>query len=378
LSKRFEQLDSIRGVASFTVFMNHIYLVFPFVPLLFWDSPLRVIVNGQGAVMIFFVLSGFVLTLPFLSNNQQNYFSFLLKRIFRIYLPYLIAICLSMILVYFFSSNHIKGLNGWFDTFWQSSPNKSLVIEHLTLISNIHTDAFNTVIWSLINEMRISIIFPFLILIINRIKPIHSLILALLLSAIAGLNDIFHFQISNGFHTSYFDTIHYTSLFIVGILLAKHKDYVCNFYLRLSKTAKILTFIFIIFDYAYASTIDYFVKLPYITIIGDFGLALASSYFIVLSFCSTKVYKILMSKPLVYLGKISYSFYLYHFVVLMSAIHIFYEKINLFEIYLIALITSIIISHLAWIFVEVPSQKLGKKITNYLSSNRLEKKGKAA
>jgi peptidoglycan/LPS O-acetylase OafA/YrhL len=62
MATRFDELDSLRGLAACTVVLTH-----------FWDgmdaniylatfhSPLRILVAGHNAVTLFFVLSGFVL-----------------------------------------------------------------------------------------------------------------------------------------------------------------------------------------------------------------------------------------------------------------------------------------------------------------------------
>ena len=44
---------------------------------------------GPEAVILFFVLSGFVLSLPAVNGRPQTYPTFITRRIFRIYVPYL-------------------------------------------------------------------------------------------------------------------------------------------------------------------------------------------------------------------------------------------------------------------------------------------------
>lgn len=54
--------------------------------------------NGHSAVILFFVLSGFVLSLPFFKGEYKfDYSRYLVKRICRIYIPYLIIIMLAII-----------------------------------------------------------------------------------------------------------------------------------------------------------------------------------------------------------------------------------------------------------------------------------------
>ena len=51
---------------------------------------------GAEAVILFFVLSGFVLSLPAVDGRPQSYFTFVTRRIFRIYVPYLAALAVSV------------------------------------------------------------------------------------------------------------------------------------------------------------------------------------------------------------------------------------------------------------------------------------------
>ena len=101
MRNRYEELDSLRGLAAISVFFGHILLVFNAIPitnLLFEYGPLRAAVAGSEAVTLFFVLSGFVLSLPFYNNGTFNYGKYVVKRIFRIYIPYLIAILFLILL----------------------------------------------------------------------------------------------------------------------------------------------------------------------------------------------------------------------------------------------------------------------------------------
>lgn len=67
MNERIKQLDSLRGLAALTVLLSHIYLI-PgiLLPALIQNigilSP-RALVNGSAAVIFFFVLSDFVLSL---------------------------------------------------------------------------------------------------------------------------------------------------------------------------------------------------------------------------------------------------------------------------------------------------------------------------
>ena len=60
-----------------------------------YATPLRLLVSGPAAVLLFFVLSGFVLTLSLKSEKRPNYPAFAVSRFARIWLPFAVAILAS-------------------------------------------------------------------------------------------------------------------------------------------------------------------------------------------------------------------------------------------------------------------------------------------
>lgn len=68
-SMRFHELDGLRGLAALTVFASHLVGSFNFHSNSFAiinNSPLHIFWHGEGAVHLFFILSGFVLTLIYI------------------------------------------------------------------------------------------------------------------------------------------------------------------------------------------------------------------------------------------------------------------------------------------------------------------------
>jgi peptidoglycan/LPS O-acetylase OafA/YrhL len=106
---RLQHLDGIRGIAAFAVFVCHFIQVFvPHVYYLdaaqghgLWEdefatSPFNIIVNGNFAVCLFFVLSGFVLSHRFLDTGDLDGLRRLaIKRYLRLALPVLAAVLLA-------------------------------------------------------------------------------------------------------------------------------------------------------------------------------------------------------------------------------------------------------------------------------------------
>lgn len=90
----------------------------PFVYLL-TQTPMRIVWAGGGAVELFFVLSGFVLSLPWLRGRRPSYGEFVVRRVCRIYLPYIVAIAVTMILCHILMPMRLAGqlpnTSEWFE-----------------------------------------------------------------------------------------------------------------------------------------------------------------------------------------------------------------------------------------------------------------------
>ena len=109
--QRISYLDGLRGIAAFIVVISH--FVYAFYPALetgasseirttsqieLWivSSPLNIFYSGNLAVCIFFVLSGFVLTYGFFkTQNFELIVSIAIRRYFRLQIPILFTILLT-------------------------------------------------------------------------------------------------------------------------------------------------------------------------------------------------------------------------------------------------------------------------------------------
>ncbi|MFT4412574.1 acyltransferase family protein [Fredinandcohnia humi] len=374
MNRRIEQLDSIRGLAALAVVLSHIPYMALSLPFIVYKLLIILrINNGHSSVMLFFVLSGFVLALPFLKEQENNYLPYIIKRFFRIYVPYIFAITLAIILSQIFLKENIVSLGDW-DMLWSIPVSLKLIFEHIFFIGNIHSNSFNGPIWSLIHELRISLVFPFIVFLIKRVNWKITIIISLVLSCISGLNNIFNFQESNGYNITYFHTIHFVSLFILGALLAKHKNEVITVYKKLHRIYKWLLLFTSLFIYQFSEFIVYFLhgftNIDFISthfwIIVEYGVALGSVGLIVSALGSYRLERILLFRPILFLGKISYSLYLYHLPIILGCFYLLHYILPLWLISIIGIFLSVCIASVAWKLVEQPSINIGKLLAKKL------------
>lgn len=100
------------------------------------------------------------------------------------------------------------------------------------------------------------------------------------------------------------------------------------------------------------------------TLIIDFAIAFSVIILFSLVLGSLKLLAIMSKKTLVNLGKISYSLYLVHIIVLLAAMHLFHPYLPNLMILPLILIFSILVAILFYFTVEKPSSKLGKDLPN--------------
>ncbi|MDW3037677.1 acyltransferase [Bacillus pacificus] len=377
---RYEELDSIRGISSLVVMIGHHLMIFsvfqnysyednkPFVMYLLKETPARLIFSsGNESVIIFFVLSGFVLYRS-IQNNYDSYGSFLLKRICRIYIPYIVAILIAILCQTTMSEYGISHLSEWFNRSWTIESSLSLIVQHILLVGKYNTDAYNGVIWSLVHEMRISIIFPLVLMVCLR-KTLRDSLLILFSFSICsvGILLLFHSSLTL---TSYALTLHYTVLFLLGALVAKYKNNVIVFYSNRTKNEKIAWFLLAILLYMYEGLIGE-IKVLNNFILRDYVVAISACLFVILSLSVSTLSSLLRNKYLLYLGKISYSLYLYHIISLFSLIYMLHEILPLPIILIFSLVFSFILAILSYISVEKFAFRVGKYVTK--QANRKKK-----
>lgn len=156
---RFASLDGLRGLAALTVTVHHALLT---------DDSERLAWTGAAAVFVFFVLSGFVLSLPFLRETPTLWRSYYPARLVRLYVPVWGAVALSTILIIAVPRDHPAGQAPWVADH-DVSLNMGTVLGDLTLIS----PTWNTnPLWSLQFEVAFSLLLPLYLVGASRVRSL--------------------------------------------------------------------------------------------------------------------------------------------------------------------------------------------------------------
>jgi peptidoglycan/LPS O-acetylase OafA/YrhL len=366
--RRFYELDSLRGVAALTVVLHHFSRICPeSITHVLIRTPLRLLVAGHQAVILFFLLSGFVLTLPYKKKSSLSYGSFLLKRICRIYLPYLGALALSVLCDLSFPAHHPYD-NYWINFTWSQPVTGRLVLQHVLFLGNYNWFQLNTAFWSLVYEMRISLVFPFIAVAVLRLRSIWLIVCAVVLSiacypAALLSSDVLHLSSLNAaINTT--RTLHYAAFFIIGSLLAKHLHSINLWYTRLRPVHAALLALVALALYGFSDASSLVQRFSVPLDLFDWPVAAGAVMLIILAMNSRPFHQFLTSRTVHYLGERSYSLYLVHGTVLFALIHTLMGRVRLDILFLMYLAIALPVTEIFYRLIEHPAMLLGRRLTS--------------
>lgn len=214
---RLRAFDTLRFLAAAIVFFVHTHVMTPWLDVV--PQPLRSLIDAKGAVAFFFVLSGYVLHLSWkgLWPRLRDWLGFVVRRLWRIYPLYYVSLLLALVVV---TALPLVGCPMFHD-----DASGSLVLEAdrhnakqwllhaLLIVPGIHTHFLNPPIWTLVAEMQMSLIFPWISWLARRSAGVKGIVvLALMLAFIPGIA------------ARTFGTLALIPIFFGGALLAENRN----------------------------------------------------------------------------------------------------------------------------------------------------------
>lgn len=158
------KLEAIRGLASIYVVIYHLFLIGVFI------TPYSVINNffrfGQEAVILFFVLSGFVIKYSQEKTSDKSFKTYFEKRFLRIYIP-LILVFIANFLLFSWQENYWQSIN------WGNLVGNIFMFQDVDgLKPNVLVSPFlgNSPLWSLSYEWWFYMIFFILFKLNNKVS----------------------------------------------------------------------------------------------------------------------------------------------------------------------------------------------------------------
>ncbi|HUY81102.1 MAG TPA: acyltransferase [Acidobacteriaceae bacterium] len=395
MGKRYNELDSLRGLAASTVVLGHLAdFVFAVGIPASWigwrhfvmaanRTPLTVLMAGGTAVRFFFVLSGFVLMLPFLRNKENPYFPYLVKRICRIYLPYLAAVALALAGDYWLAGHPLSLFGGSLKTTWSRPISMHLVWQHVRMLGHFDTEQINPVLWSLVQEMRISILYPLIGLAVLKLSRRGLLALVAAVEACVLAVPYFFPRVDIGL-ASYVMTAHWAMMFILGAWLAKERERIAAWMQSMSnpKKACLAGGAFLMYSMGVKtlwgaqfethvlypieripalSSWAHNVFLAYLPVwAGDWVAAICAAIAICFALTDRRTKVVLNQKLVLWTGRASYSLYLVHGIALYVMLYLLWGTRHMVWFLPGYFLLTIVLTVVFYRYIEIPTMRLGR------------------
>ncbi|HEY4173627.1 MAG TPA: acyltransferase [Rhodopila sp.] len=320
MARRFLPLDSLRGIAAAAVVIMHAQY------LAKWPW-----ITAHWAVMLFFVLSGFVLARPWADGARPPVLPFLAKRLCRLWPPVVVAVILSAALT--------AATEG------RAAVDGSMITRCVLLSVRDGNCSLDGVLWSLTYEVRISLIFPALVWVLNR-YPLFTAVAGVCFGIGVEAFALFDGTIVSGqllvdnIAQDVIATLHYMTLFAMGIALS----------VNVNKLAKL--------GPNQATTLIA-PAIGLICVPSDILRGCGAVLLIAAAIRSTGFSKALMHAPLPWLGRVSYSLYLIHVPIIAFALKEI-GTANAKTAVAVGVVASLCIAEIVHRVVERPSISFGR------------------
>ena len=364
--------DGLRGLAALNVVTSHFMAAFtPF--LMHYNYPetfpagqmssfstilnlpiFTILYNGHFAVLIFFVLSGYVLARPYYLDKSHSLKNRLWGRYLRLNLPIAVSLLISFFLystISYFNKEAALQMGGnlWLSNAFPNGIDVFQFIKHALYASLLFgANDLNGPLWTL----KIEFIGSVLLLGYYIVKPnkhdlITSLIASLFLVAIFKAESIYFISILTGAYLNSFSKPRKPILFLIGIIGLYFGCFGFGSYL-----------------YDFLPDVGIWQRKDFYNTIGALLLVFA----VINGFCSFIFTNILSQ----FLGKISFSIYLLHMLVLGSIVSYFYTFIPkslsyLTLLFITYLFISIAVSVIFERYIDRSSIKASKVFSNWIN-----------
>ena len=336
--KRYSSIDQLRFIASFSVALSHLIISHN-------GFSLNLEIISSISVEVFFIISGFVLAPQIIriikNDNIQNYKIFLIRRWYRTIPLYILSLILtSIILDKYFTIDFFKYL---------------FFLQNFAFIW-LDNDYFS-ISWSLAVEEWFYIIFPlFLILILkakDRIRNNEIIYASFLFIIIIFLIRIFFASNDNWGADIRRVVLYRLDSIAFGFILFFFKDkFKPVFFHKIVLILSFFLFSALIFKILHNNAFEGFMLYK---IIFHFCIAIWGSILVLIFYINDKKkFNKNLTKFNLFLGKISYSIYLFHLLIIYILSSIDFSlpiKIILY------LILQLIISTLLYYYFEEPMLK---------------------
>ena len=364
-SKYLPSIDSLRALAVLAVIIYHV--------------DVNYLPGGFLGVDLFFVLSGYLISSLIIKEYRKtgslNLYNFYIRRARRLLPAVYFMITVGLVVMVLFNEvllrkSHLDAIFGYI-----YSSNWWYIFHKLDYFDSFGAQSPFKHLWSLAIEEQFYMIFPLLFLLVNRKKKSKDgtyklnknfLYVVLGLILVSLIAHILLFDINN-ISRIYFgtDTRAFSLLVgVVGAILYPME----RLHAKVTPQQNMLYSVVSLVSIATLITVMIYTS-EYNTLLYRGGFLLVAILGLIVIISSGKQHtlmsRLLSFKPVVFIGKISYSLYLWHFPVLVLTTPV--SEIgnpNIFFV-ILRIVLTFAVAIVSYVFVETPIRKLGFK--NYIN-----------
>lgn len=228
-AKRIKAFDGMRGLAAVIVMIFHVITwtkighaanySYDF-PTISWKAltvtPLKLLWSGNEAVILFYIIGGFVVAKPYIEGRDLDFLSFFKKRFSRLVLPYWLVLVVTLVFIGIFGGlKEVIDLSGGFNVKWSSFPSVTETIGQF-LLWDSNVDVTAGAFWSIVQEWRVSLLMPFVGVLLGRYST------RWVVAGTVAANSVLNVLLVGA--PSLHRTNYYFIFFFIGAVLAKHLD----------------------------------------------------------------------------------------------------------------------------------------------------------
>lgn len=359
---RLTQLDGLRGIAALVVLLCHSVAVFPSLGQIFLNrfaplgpaetwavySPLHVAWNGTAAVSVFFVLSGYVLVLPFIKRRSRvDWGAYFARRLLRLYLPVWGSVLLAVVLGLLISRAPLADIGQWVALYAGPVTPQSAAAS-MTLAFGGTT--LNPALWSLRWEVVFSLALPLYLAfgLVARRAWTLKVLLCLVLTACGSLLNS--------------EPLIYLPVFAIGTVMAIESKRIAQWRVSSWAGVPLLVFALVLLNAQWIHPAGVYAHEALVALGATVLVWLYLSWHGAASFGNTRVSQ--------FLGTISFSLYLVHMPVLFAVVAASSASLPLWACIVSGFVASLIAGVLFYWAVERPAHRfsvwVGKRVRDRL------------
>ena len=355
--KRIYQIDLFRFLAALSVVFYH-YLFRGYMAdnlsNLHFSEIGKYFKYGYLGVDMFFIISGFVITLSIKSRSLKDFF---VSRISRLYPSYWLSILITSVVIAIFGSPRFV-------------VNFKQIMINLTMFQNyFNVRSIDGVYWTLFVEMKFYIFIVGTYLILNKIKEVKLdyLIYSWIILSIAYifLNELFAFKILN-----YFLILDWSSYFIAGMIFYQ------IFKTKINTQYIILLCITMFISIFHAISRIQNLELHYNTTFSPLYISgFIMTFYILMLLVSCGKLKNINSSKLIKLGLLTYPLYLLHQNIGFIIFNKLGTESNKYAILFLTIILMLFVSYVISVFYEPRVSSYLKVKLKLLTTRYCQKRG---